>query len=69
MDLVHLKQKKGWRLNRAIIIIYTNFFLVQQEYIGIILPSKRITVINLKQYTKWLNIKNLIGGIRSKEGH
>ena len=28
-NLVHLKQKKGWQPKEAIIIIYTNPFLMQ----------------------------------------
>ena len=28
-DLVHSEQKEGWWLNKAVIIIYANFFLVQ----------------------------------------
>ena len=47
-NLVHLEQEEGWQLNRATIVIYTNFFLVQQEHIGIILLSKRITVTSLE---------------------
>ena len=41
-DLIHLVQEEGWQLKGAIIIIHTNFFLVQQKYIGIISLSKRI---------------------------
>ena len=44
-NLVYLKQEKGWRLKGAVIIIQTNPFSVQQEYIGLILLSKRITNI------------------------
>jgi len=40
---VHLKQEKGWRLEGAAIIIQTNFLLAQQEQVGIISPSNRIT--------------------------
>ena len=32
-----------WVLKGAVIATQTNFFLVQQEYVGMILPSKRIT--------------------------
>ena len=67
--MVYLKQKEGWRPDGAAIIIYTNFFSLQREYIGIISLNKRITVINLKQYMERLDAKNLIGGIRNKEGH
>jgi hypothetical protein len=28
---VHLKQEKGWRLNKDAITIYNSFFLAQQE--------------------------------------
>ena len=41
-DLVYLEQEEGWRLKRTTITIYTNFFSTQQEYIGIISPSKKI---------------------------
>ena len=41
-NLVHLEQEEGWRPKGAIIIIQTNFFLVQQEHVGIILLNKRI---------------------------
>ena len=41
-DFVHLKQEEGWQLKKAIIVTQTNFFSVQQEYIGIITPSDRI---------------------------
>ena len=34
-----------------------------------ILPSKRITVTSLKQRAEYLDIKDLIRGIRNKEGH
>ena len=42
-DLIHLTQEEGWQLKGAVIITQTNFFSVQQEHIGIILLSKRIT--------------------------
>ena len=42
-NLVHLIQEEGWRLKGAVIVIQTNFFSAQQEYIGMILPNKRIT--------------------------
>ena len=42
-DFVHLEQEEGCQLKRVIIITQTNFFLAQQEYIGIISLSKRIT--------------------------
>ena len=36
-NLVYLEQEEGWQLNKAVIIIHTNPFLVQQEYKDIIL--------------------------------
>ena len=51
-NLVHLIQEKGWRLKGAIIVTQTNFFLVQQEYIGMISLSKRITAIVAELYNK-----------------
>ena len=68
-NLVHLKQEEGQQLDGVIITIYTNFFLVQQEYIGIISPSKKITATSLKQCMECLDAKNLIKGIRNKEGY
>ena len=65
-DLVHLTQKEGWQLEGAAIIIYTNFFSVQQEYIGMISPNKRITVTT---QARRLDIKDLTGGIRNKKGY
>ena len=47
-NFIHLKQEKGWQLDGAIIIIYTNFFSAQQEYIGMILLSKRIIATSLE---------------------
>ena len=67
--MVHLKQNEGWQLDGAAIVIYTNFFLVQQEYVGIILPNKRITATSLEWCTEYLDIKDLIKGIRNKKGH
>ena len=68
-NLVYLKQEKGWQLDRAAIIIHTNFFLVQQEYIGMILPNKRIITISLKQYAERSDVEDLIRGIKNKEGY
>ena len=68
-DLVHLKQEKGWQLNRATIATHTNFFLVQQEHIGIISPNKRITATSLKRRAERLDAKDLIKDIRNKKGH
>jgi len=39
---VHLAQKDGWRLEGAVIAIYTNFLSAQREQAGIALPKKRI---------------------------
>ena len=44
-DLVHSIHKEGWRLEGAVIIIQTNFFLVQREQEGIISLNKRMTDI------------------------
>jgi hypothetical protein len=66
-NLVHLEQEEGWQLNKATIVIYTNFFSAQQEHISIISPSKRITTTSLKQYIECSNAKDLMGGIRNKE--
>ena len=44
-NLVHLRQEEGWRLEGAVIIMQTNFFLAQREYIGMISLSERITNI------------------------
>ena len=44
-DLVHSKQEEGQRLNRVIIIIYTNPFSEQREQGPIIMPVKRINAI------------------------
>ena len=43
--LIHLKQEKGWRLDKAAIVMYNNFFLIQQEYKSIVLLSKIIVEI------------------------
>ena len=66
---MYLAYKEGWQLDKAAIIIHTNFFLVQQEYIGIISPSKRITVTSLKQRAECLDTEDLIKNIKNKEGH
>ena len=68
-NLIHLKQEEGWRLNKAAIITHTNFFLAQQEYIGIISPSKKITATSLKQHMEHSDAKDLIRGIRNKKSH
>ena len=49
--------------------MYTSFFLVQREYVGIISPNKKITTTNLKQCAERLDTKDLIGGIRNKKGY
>ena len=61
-NLVYLVQKEGWRSKRAIIIIYTNPFNTQQEQVGIISLSKRITATIRARH---LDTKNLTGGIRN----
>ena len=67
--MVYLEQKEGWQLDKAAITIYTNFFLAQWEHIGIILLSKKITATSLKQHVECLDVKDLIGGIKNKEGY
>ena len=64
--LVHSEHKKGWWLDRAAIVIYNNFFLLQQEHEGIISLNKIIVEISKAQR---LNTKDLIGGIRIKKGY
>ena len=49
--------------------MHTNFFLIQQEYVGIILLNKRITITSLKQHKERLSTKDLIKGIRNKKGY
>ena len=46
LDLVHSKQKEGWQLKGAVIAIYTNPFLTQQEQKSIISLSKEMEVAN-----------------------
>jgi hypothetical protein len=62
-NLVHLKQKEGYWLKGAVIIIYINPFIVQQEQVSIILLNKRINVII------WVwrsDAENLIRDIRNE---
>ena len=61
-NLIHLAQEEGWRLKGAIIITHTNPFNTQQEQVGIISPSKRITATTQAQR---LDAKDLIKGIRN----
>ena len=68
-NFIHLVQEEGWRPDKAVITIYTNFFLVQQEHIGIISFSKRITATSLEQRAERLNTKDIIRGIRNKKGY
>ena len=49
--------------------MHTNLFLAQQEHIGIISLSKRITVTSLKQRVERLDTKDLMGGIRNKKSY
>ena len=63
---MHLKQEKGWQLKGAIIVIYTNFFSSQREQEGMILLNKRITATIQARRS---DAKDLIGGIRNKEGY
>ena len=65
-NLVHLKQEKGWQLDKSAIIIYTNPFFIQQEQGLIILPLKVIEDVSRAWY---LNAINLIAGIRNNKGH
>ena len=64
--LVHLKQKENWRLDRATIAIYNNFFLTQQEQEGMISLSKIIVKISRAQCS---DAKDLIESIRNEEGY
>ena len=52
---IHLKQKKGWRLEGAIIITQTNPFLVQQEHNNITSLSDRIMAITRVQCCAYSN--------------
>ena len=65
-NLVYLAQEEGWRLDEAIIIIYTNFFSTQREYVSITLLSKRITAATRARRS---DAVDLIGGIKNKEGY
>ena len=56
--------KKGWRLEKAVIAIYTNPFSAYRKQEGIILPNKRITATSLERRVKRLNTEDLIKGIR-----
>ena len=64
--LVHLKQEVGWQLKKAVIIIYTNPFFIQQEQRLIILLSSKI---NTASSTQQADAEDLIKGIRNKKNH
>ena len=66
LALIYLEQEEGWRLKKAIIATQTNPFFAQQEQGLIISPSKEIDVASS---TRRIDAKDLIGGIRNKEGH
>ena len=68
-DLVYLEQEEGWWLDKIAIVMYTNFFLVQWEYVGIILLSERITVTSLEWCEECLSAKDLMEGIRNEKGY
>ena len=63
-NFIYSVHKEGWQLDRVAITIYTNPFSVQQEQVGIISLSKRITATNLERWAVCLDAKDLIGGIR-----
>ena len=44
-NLVHLVQEEGWQPKGAIIVTHTNPFNTQQEQVGMISLSERITAI------------------------
>ena len=60
-NFVYLAQDKGWRLDRAVIAIYTSPFLTQQEQEGITSLIERIRATSAAQC-----IEAKEGGIRSK---
>ena len=61
---VHLVQDDGWQLEGDAIAIYTNLFLIQQEQVGIISPSKRI---NITTQLWRLDAVDLTGGISNNK--
>ena len=65
-NLVHLTQKKDWRLKEAAIITQTNFFSLQQEQEGMISPKERITAITQVRRS---DVEDLIRDIRNKRGY
>ena len=64
--MVHLKQKKGWRLDKSIIIIYTNPFFTQQEQGLIISPLKVMEDVNS---TRHLEVEDLIKSIKNNKSY
>ena len=66
LALVHLKQEEGWQLDKATIIIHTNFFFKQWEQGLITLLFKEIDVISKAQQT---DAKDLVEGIRNKKDY
>ena len=65
-NFIHLEQEKGWRLDKSVIIIYTNPFFTQQEQGLIISPLKIMENISK---VRRLDIKDLIAGIRNNKSH
>ena len=55
-NLVHLKQEKGWQLDKSAIIIYTNPFFIQQEQGLIISPLKIMEDVRRARYLKTINL-------------
>jgi hypothetical protein len=47
-DFIHLEQEEGWQLDKAVIIIQTNPFSIQQEQESIISLNKKITATSLE---------------------
>ena len=66
LALVHSEQEEGWRPEGAVIATQTNPFFAQREQGLIISPSREIDAASSARRT---DAKDLIGGIRNKEGH
>ena len=66
LALIHSKQKEGWQPKKAIITTQTNPFFAQQEQGLIISPSREIDTASSAQH---IDAKDLIRGIRNKEGY
>ena len=64
-NLVHSAQEEGWQPKGAIITIHTNPFNTQQEQVGMISLSKRITATTQARRS---DAEDLTGGIRNT-GH